>query len=316
VEIIMTHRQVLDWAGRLAEHGGELIERSSGAAPAALRRYLRTSRALFQAWTARLDAPATPPPLLEPILRVEPHGRRFTIHAAYVPDDEPNELVVGSTAQWRDHALPTLQTIATFGVFVRVAGVLLHAIGDRLDIPQARDTALRSLRAYERTVLAGMASVTRRGDAPKPDLQSLDRLGSACDRLSDLLCGSLASLVNCERFVVDPARATDFAGTYGRFPGLLRVPLRSVAGAVPHGSMTRGDLAHQMVDAMHQCFPAASRFLGSPTDEMRDLEEMFRPRVLPMPDASPRVPAPSSLPGTPSLAFPTLSFVAMLQKAR
>ncbi len=313
----MTHKQVLVLAGRLAEHGGKLIERSDGAAPAALRRYLRTSRALFQAWTARLDTRATPAPRFDSILPSEHHCRRFTIHPTCVPDHEPDELIGGSIAPWRDQLLPTLQTVATVGVFVRVAGVLLHAVGDRLDIPLARDTALRSLRAYERTVLAAMASVTRCGDAPKRDLQSLDRWGSACDRLSDLLCGSLAPLVNYSRFVVDPARATDFAGTYGRFPGLLRVPLRSIAGTVPHGSMTRGDLVHQAVDALFQCVPAASEFLSGPTDEMRDLEELFRPRVLPMPKASPNVTtAQTSLRSAPSLVFPTLSFATVLQKTR
>ncbi|GEM_PF-5694539 len=311
----MTHRQVLALAGRLAEHGGELIDRSGGVASVALRRYLRTSRALFQAWTARLDPPAPDVSASESVVPPEFSCRRITVHRACVRDDESHELIDAGVTAWRKDVLPTLQTIATVGVLMRVAGVLLHAVGDRLDIPLARDTALRSLRAYERAVLAAMAAVTRCGDAPKQDLQSLDRLGSACDRLSDVLCGSLAPLVKCSRFVVDPARATDFAGTYGRFPGLLRVPLRSIAGTAPDGPMARSDLVHQVAGALIQCLPAATELMSTPTDEMRDLEEMFRPRVLPMPKTPPQAAvAHTTLQGTPSFLFPSLSFAAALQR--
>lgn len=284
----MNHRQVLELAGWLAEHGAEIVGRCRGIPVVALRRYLQARQTQFLAWSEIL---------------LEKHPPED-----YSPADA--ETVAGG------HVLTTIRNVAPHGVLVRVASTVLYSIGERLDIPFALDVANQTVRSYGKVVQAAMASVALRTEIPASELSGLDRLGRLCDRLSDLFCGSLVSALKCDRFVVDRKRAADFAHTFGRQPALVRVPLRKAALTMPPESPIWKELADEVERALLECLPIIENYRSARRDELTDLVETFRPKIYRLPKPEPKVPTGRSAEPPRPLSFPTLSFAKLLRKVR
>jgi hypothetical protein len=137
-----------------------------------------------------------------------------------------------------------------------------------------------------------------------------------CDRLSDLLCGSLLPTLRCDRFTVDRERAADFAQTYGRQPSLVRVPLRKAALVIPAAAPTWRDLAAEVERSLLECLPILVNYRSARPDELTDLVETFSPKLHLFAERNAN--APTHVPVEPArpLAFPTLSFAECHRKLR
>jgi hypothetical protein len=221
----------------------------------------------------------------------------------------------GQTDADRD-LLTTVREIALHGVLVRVASTILYSIGERLDIPLAVDVANQTARSFDRVVHAAMAAVALRTRIPASDLSGVDRIRRVCDRLSDLLCGSLLPTLRCDRFTVDRERAADFALTYGRQPSLVRVPLRKAALVIPAAAPTWPALAVEVERSLLECLPILVNYRSARPDELTDLVEMFGPKLHRFPERNAKAPAHAPVEPPPPLAFPALSFAQCLRKLR
>lgn len=286
--VAMTHRQVLELAGWLAEHGAEVAGRCRGIPVAGLRQYLDARNTQFQTWMKVLH---------------ENH-----------PTDEFTEP--GDKLDAGRDLLTTIRAIAVHGVLVRVASTVLDAIGERMDIPLARDVANRTARVYGKVVQAAMAAVALRTEIPARELSGLDRLGRLCDRLSDLFCGTLLTALRCDRFVVDPERAADFAQTFGRQPALVRVPLRDAAVALPADIPIWRGLAAEVERSLLACLPILVNYRSARADNLTDLVQTFGPTIVPFSERTAGTPADRPDPPSRPLAFPTLSVAQFLRKMR
>jgi hypothetical protein len=284
----MNHRQVLELAGWLAEHGADVAGRCRGIKAAALRRYHSARQTQFHAWLEVL---------------VEKRHGEFPAHP--IADSDTGH-----------DALTTVQEIAPHGVLVRVASTILYSIGERLDIPLAMDVANQTARSFDSVAHAATAALALRSWIPAQALSDLARIRRVCDRLSDLLCGSLLPTLRCDRFAVDRERAADFANTYGCQPSLVRVPIRKSALVVPAAAPTWRDLAVEVEQSLLACLPTVVNFRGARPDELTDLTEIFGPRLCHFSkrDAKAAADVPSE-PARP-LAFPTLSFARVFRKRR
>ncbi len=259
----LNHRQVLELAGWLAEHGAEVVGRCRGIPVAALRRYLKARQTQFQAWLEVL---------------VEKQGSEQFAQ----PDAEIYEGY---------DLLTTIGEIAVHGVLGRVASTILSSIGERLDIPLAVDVANQTARTFGKIVQTAMAAAALRTEIPAIELSGLDKFGRLCDRLSDLFCGTLLPALKCDRFVVDQARAADFAQTFGRQPSLVRVPLRKAALARPAKALTWSDLAADVERSLLECMPILVNYRSARLDELTDLMQIFGPRIYRFPGRNMAVPA-------------------------
>jgi hypothetical protein len=286
----MNHRQVLELAGWLAEHGAAVAGRCRGIPVAGLRRYLESRQNQFQAWLN--------------VLQESPATDEFARPGAK-PDDGSRELT-------------TIREIALHGVLVRVASTVLYSIGERLDIPLARDVADRTARSFVKVVQAAMAAVALRTEIPASELSGLDRLGRLCDRLSDLCCGALLTTLRCDRFLVDRERAADFARTFGRQPALVRVPLRKAVLALPavNSPESENDTAAEIERSLLACLPILVNYRAARPDNFTDLVQTFGPTIYPFQEQDVRKPPHSPADQPRPVAFPTLSFVQLFRKSR
>ena len=282
----MTHRQILELAGVLAEHGVDVLQDCRGIPLASLRRFQKATESHFQAWIEVLEG-----------------NREF----AEFP-------WLDALSEWCDRIQPTLQEISTSGVLIRVACTLLHSVGERQDIPLAVDVARQTIQSYSRAVQVAIASVTLRPNVPPQELCILNRLGAHCDRLSDLLCGSLLPLVKCSDFAVDAARAADYAETFGRRPGLVRLPVRQAFKRMPKSELAQSELAEEVQRALVECLPYVKRIRTRPKDELGDLAEMMQPQILRLPERPKRKPASTTSELLLPVSFPTCSFAAFHRK--
>ena len=284
----MNHRQVLELAGWLAEHGAEVVGRCRGIRVAALQRYLRARQIQFEGW-------------LQDFVTKQ-RGEQFT-----QPDAETDAV--------RD-LLTKVQEIAPHGVLVRVASTILYSIGERLDIPLAVDVANQTAQSFTKVVQTAMGAVVLRTQIPASELSGLDRLRRLSDRLSDLLCGALLTTLRCDRFTVDRERAADFAQTFGRQPSLVRVPLRKAALAMPAEAPTRRGLAAEVERSLLECLPILVNYRSARPDELTDLVEIFGPKLYRFPERNAKVLTHAPAEPPQPLAFATLSFAKCLRKLR
>lgn len=220
----MTHRSGLLLAGRLSVHAAELVGRCAAVSAAALRQYSAAGDARSRVWA---DVLAKPEP-----------GRAAKIEAA----------------EWCHRFRPVLEAIATGSVLVRVAATTMDALGRRFDIPFAKDVARRSVSRHDDAREAALSWVMLH-DLPDAELESLNRLGQCCDRLSDMLCGSMMPHVGSDLFVVDRERASDFAETFARRPALLRLTIAQALRRLPAGAITPTGLSQEVERALVACVP-------------------------------------------------------------
>ncbi len=281
----MTHRQIIDLAGWLAEHGPIVVENRRGIPVAALRRYLNAKQAQHQAWGELL-------------------AQTTGLQAGY------------SAAKTGTAIISALQEIATARVLVRVASTVLYAIGKRHDVPLAIDVADQTARGHDGIAMAAIASLAIQSNLPPNELAALDRLGNQCDRLSDLLCGALLPHLDCNRFAVDLDRSVDFARTFGRRPGLVRVPVRKAIASLPGGRLLFNKVAEEAERALIECLPTAASYRSSSPSPITDLTEMFAPKILPFPVPDSPSRTSSRSPETKTLVFSNYSFAKLFRKDR
>jgi hypothetical protein len=282
----MTHRQILELASSLAEHGSALARGCRGLSVAALRGYLATVQSQCRRWSETLIHPA----LIEP-----PHGPIPT--------------------SWTE-LRPTLEELSTLGILLRISNTLLHTIGERRDIPFAKDVACRTARSHERVVQRAMAVITVSGEFPDELLVQVDRLGRMADRMSDLLCSATLAELKCDRFAVDPKRMADFAVTFARNPRLVRVPMQKALQSWPHTQRVfRG--AEEVERVVRECFAdlatveVVARSAARNAPPLRVVRPSGSETV-----QSTRSSAASASPGAAPLAFPKHSFARSQTRLR
>jgi hypothetical protein len=284
--IKMTHRRILEFAGLLAEHGATVAGQCRGIPVAALRAYLKLRQHQCQTW---LETLAQKPPTSHYDLRIP-----------------------CSASLWYE-VQPILEEIATSGVLLRVSSTVLHAIGQRWDIPLAIDVARQTARAYDSVVQRAIAFVTVDEDLPNAELAALDRLGRLADRLSDVFCGALLPVLQCDRFVVDRDRAKDFAETFGRQPSLVRVAVQNAVQCVPDRVQTVG-LVEEVERAVAACLPIIASLPAAQPLKGQNLAHTKGFRVI-CPNAGSDG-AKVEPQQTCSSTFPTLSFAQARRRLR
>jgi hypothetical protein len=286
----MTHRQVLELAARLSEHALDVVQTCRGIPAGGLRRYWDANEARSRIWSSLLLGGA----------------------------DDLALPVTSPGAGRVCHLRAVFEEIATSGILVRVASTILHAIGSRLDIPLARDIAVRTAQAHGRIREAAIACVVVRAQFSPQDLESLDRLGRLSDRMSDLLCGAMMPHLKSDRFVVDPERAADYAETFARRPALIQVPVHRASRGLPDSCLPLRDLAEEVERALLECLPRVARFRSSLPNSARVLRGMLsHPHGQESAAGSAQSGgAHCGLGAGPTVAFPTLSFSSMLGRTR
>jgi hypothetical protein len=222
----MTHRHVLELAGRIAQHGALVLGQCRGIPVAALRGCLKARKAQCDEWSQMLVQSA-------------PEGFRLDID--------------GPLPTWETIG-PVLQEISTGSILLRVASTVLHGIGEHLDIPLAIDVATQSARALEGVIQRSVGLIAVRANLTCSQLGALDRLGQSADRISDLLCGALFSVFRCDRYFVDRERAKDFAETFGRNPNLIRLPIEQFSKQLPR-QLVSGGSAREVERSLVACLP-------------------------------------------------------------
>jgi hypothetical protein len=281
----MTHRQILELAGRFTEHGATILRQCRGISVAALRRYLKARQTQCREWSQILD------------------------HSPVA--EGPG--VMCSAASW-DDVRPALQEIATGGILLRVASTVLHAIGNRLDIPLAIDVAGQTARAFDGVVQRAMAFVAVREDISCSQLVALDKLGQLADRMSDLLCGALLPTLQCDRFLVDRERARDFAETFGRDRTLVRVPIQQCLKRLPH-DWHSVHTATEVERALGACLQIPTEG-AAPVSGMRQLAQATELRVIGQKELDTGVSEASPPRSSTPLSFPSHSFARSRQRLR
>ena len=279
----MTHRQVLELAGRLCVYGADAVQKCRGIPVAALRRYGQANETRSQAWC-----------------RILLGAGGWT----HTPSGNAGNKSI----------LPVLQELATTSVLVRVASTILDSIGRRLDIPLAIDVASRTADVHSRARFAAIAAVTRRTDFPPDDLDSLNRLGRLCDRLNDVLCGALMPSLKTDRFAVDPERAADFADTFGGRPALVQVPLRLALKLAPTSTLVLSQMAEQVEQAILACLPHLAGIHPNPAVSRPEQQSIPSKHNLRIPSAEPETLSQPSLEREKTLLFPAFSFAAALRR--
>lgn len=277
-----THRHVLALAGLLAEQCLEVLHACGGVSEKALRRFTVSADALFRAWTESL-APRIDPPT----------------------DDSAN---AASPRVLR----PVFDAMATSGVLLRVACTLLGAIGRQKKIPAAADAAEATIRKLIDVARPAFRSLARNSQIPAAERDAIDQLAKRCDRLSDVLCGTMLLHTDGIAFVVDAERAADFAQTFARFPALVRVPVRQAAGWCSAAEGPFDSLTAELTQSFSACLAGSFQSRRTPPDPFTDLAEMFRPRILRLPTQQ-RAGSPTAR--VQSLAFPTFSLAKILERA-
>ncbi len=254
---------------------------------APLRRTARAATALFRTWSALLR-PTSDIPIVE-------SG--------------------GNSNAARDR-VAILAEMATVGVWLRVASTVLHAAGEQTKTRVAAAVARKLMRRFDRARESANESIGRWSTIDAAQCLALDRHTARCERLSDLLCGAMLPQSKNPCFAVDSDRAADFANTFGRFPALVRVPVRRAAEWAPPGTLAASDHVRAVVRALSDCLVGLAAVPRAVPDPFTDLTEMFRPRILPLPTRS-SARSPRPIAGfTDPLMFPSMSFAKLYARRR
>jgi len=142
----------------------------------------------------------------------------------------------------------TLAELFITGTLIRVAATVLDACHRRRDIPYAADVARRVWllqRASEEAAcqLAGQQSA------------GAVAFAKLCQRLGDLLCGVLGRALGTYQYATEPARARDFAETFGSHPSLMWIPIRSAVRAFPTVLLPHQNELISLIIALAHCLP-------------------------------------------------------------
>jgi hypothetical protein len=240
----MQAHQLVDLAAFVAAQGPVLISSVRQVPTSALAQYWTVSKCRLDRWNRKLrDVPSQPF-----AARNDSVAARNESIAATRPLQALCEEILVSEMLTR--------------VWSSVLAAVDYAAGSTEAQPVAASVLAGHLEASNRvlSLISDKPRATKKAD--DGDLNLLRRM---TERWTDLLLGSLGSIVHAEQFAHDPVRAAEFAQEFNRSQqpsvrikawGLLAASLRETFDSRLRGTTPNADLNSGIAGAILTCFPA------------------------------------------------------------